>query len=128
MQSTATKVLPDLVVSDLKVERCLPLRADAELRQGESLDKAARRIIRRKPCGPDLNWQALRILPATAAAWIHQQVAEPPGAAAVRQTEVYEPHLIPASCRQSRENFIQSGHFPSHFGRQNYLTDSSIFW
>src|SRR5579862_9358080 len=98
IQSSPAKVYPDFVVSGFEVERCLTTRADAESRQRKSLDKALRRVIRRKPGGPHLHRHALRISRAAAATGIHQQVTEPPCAAAVRQSQAHKPHLIPARC------------------------------
>src|ERR1700739_4026233 len=99
IQSSPAKVFSNFVASGFEVERRLTSTADAESRHRKSLDKAPRRIIGRKPCSPNLHRHALRISRAAAAARIHQQVAEPPGTAAVGQSQAKKPHFIPARYR-----------------------------
>ena len=89
----------DPLVADSEVERGLASGAEIKTIQGKSLNEGLRLAFGRKPRGPDLNWLPARISGAPAAARIHQQIPEPPGSAAVRQSHAKKPDFVTAPRR-----------------------------
>jgi hypothetical protein len=109
-QVSAAGRLPDSVGTDSKVERILPRGANVEIVQRKSLNKAPRLIIARKPGGPHLDRHSARVVWATAASRIHQQISKPPGPVTVRQSETNKPNFITAARRQRGISFVQGLH------------------
>lgn len=83
-QPSPAEVLSNGIVSDLQAEWILTLGAEMEIFQPKSLNEALRSSICWKPGGPHLNRHSLGMPGTTTSPWIHQQVAEPPCAGAIR--------------------------------------------
>ena len=88
----------------------LPSSAELEAMQGKTLNKAVRFAFRWKPRGPHLNRHPTRVLWATAAARIHEQISEPPCSGIVRQSQANKPNLISSTSRETRIDFVQAFH------------------
>jgi hypothetical protein len=77
-----------------KVKGKLPVRAEFQGSRGVALDESLRFASAREPRRPNLDGHAGGIRAAAVASGIHQQVAEPPCAAAVGQSATQKPDLI----------------------------------
>src|SRR5579872_6939256 len=110
VQAAAAGVLRDGVLRNRKIEWAAAAGAELQSRQRETLDETLRLTCSRKPSGPYLDRQAGRIARAAAPPGIHQQIAKPPGAAAIGQAEAHEPHLVAAAHGQRGVNPVQCGH------------------
>ena len=100
----------DSIVADSKVKWILSSRAELQTLQGKSLNEGLRLPVLRKPRGPDLRRHRLRVSRAAASPWIHQQISEPPGSFAVRQSDPHKPDFVTASRRQSGKYFVEGLH------------------
>src|SRR5271165_165749 len=110
MQLAAAEVLADFVFGDTEVEGVLPSGAELKALQRESLNKTLWLGISRKPCRPDLNRHAARVSGTTASSRIHQQIAEPPGAATIGQPHAKKPNFVAAAGGERGINFVQGLH------------------
>lgn len=110
IQLSAAGILIDCVVCNLKVEWALTLRTQAKLRYRKSLNETPRFSCSWKPSCPDLNRMSYRMPGTTTQTGIQQQVAKPPGAAAVSEAQAQKPDFIAASRRQGGENFVEGIH------------------
>ena len=125
LQTTAAGVFVNPVVADLEEERAPAPLTEAEIRQRETLNKALRLAIPRKPRGPNLNRHSAWMQGASAAAGVHEQITKPPRAAAIGQAKPQEPDLIAAAGGQGREDLIQIGHADRIHRRSTHLAPSS---
>ena len=80
------------------------------------LDERLRRAASREPGRPDLHGGCAWEAGTAVASWIRQEVAQPPGARIVGQTEAQEPRLIAAAHAEPGERQIQRSH-PSSLER-----------
>ena len=99
-QRAAAGAVFDSIVTDSEVEWGLTSSADIKTFKRKSLNEALRLRFRRKPCGPDLNRHPAWISGAPAPSSIHQQIAEPPRSAAVRQPYAQKPDFVTATRRE----------------------------
>ena len=81
----AAGVLVDFITGNPQVKGILPSRAQVQTFKGKFPDEALRFRFMWKPGGPDLDWKTARVSLAAASPGIHEQIAKPPGAAAIRQ-------------------------------------------
>ena len=110
LQTSAARTLVDRVLSNLKIEPALSLRAETKPFQRITLDEALRLSVSRKPGCPDLHRHSRRIAGTAVAPRIGQEIAEPPCAASIGEAEPDEPDLVTASSRESGKDFIESLH------------------
>src|ERR1700757_2387136 len=94
IQSSSTGILINIVAGDLKVKWRLLSAAEIQSFQRESLDEALRLATRGEPCCPNLNRHPARVSSAATSPGIHQQITEPPCAAAVWQSHSNKPNFI----------------------------------
>ena len=92
-------VFSNRIATDPKVKRAPAFLTDVDSIQRKALNKALRIGSRWEPCCPHLDRQAFCVSLTTASAGIHQQIAEPPCAATIRQSETKKPHLVAPSHR-----------------------------
>lgn len=103
-------VFVDSIVADSKVKWILSSRAEFQTLQGKSFNEGLRLPVRWKPRGPHLRRHRLRVSRAAASPWIHQQISEPPGSFAMRQSDSHKPDFVPASRRQRGKDFVEGLH------------------
>ncbi len=86
----------DATFGNVKVEGKFTGPRQLQSVRGIAHNKSLRLALSRKPCRPNLHRQARRLRAAPISPRIHQQIAEPPGAASIRQSATQEPHLVSA--------------------------------
>lgn len=107
MQAPSAAVFVDGVIPNLEMKWTAVSCAELEGIQGESLNEGAGLFVRWEPGGPHLDRRSQRIPNATISPRIQQQIAEPPGAAAIGETEADEPGFIAPARREGREDSIE---------------------
>ena len=96
LQCAPTGVLFDDIVIVSKGER-LSFSAQLELFNRPALNPGSWFGVAGKPGGPYLYGHTLRIVVTTGAAGVQEQIAKPPGAAAVSKRQANKPHFITAA-------------------------------
>ncbi len=100
LQVPPAGILAHFVVANSEMKWILSSRAQIKTFKGKSLNEAQRFFIPRKPGGPNLDWHPARVTRAAAPSRIHQQISEPPGPDAVRQSQTNKPDFVTASGRE----------------------------
>ncbi len=93
-------ILADFVVAKSEMKWILSSHAEVKTFKGKSLNEALRFSIPWKPGGPNLDWHPARVTRAAASSRVHQQISEPPGPTAVRQSQTNEPDFVPPPGRE----------------------------
>jgi len=101
-QPSPAGALSDFLGTDAEVERILFSGAEIQTSPGKSLNETLRFSILRKPRRPHLDGHPARVAGATAPTRIHQQIAEPPRPAALRQSQTNKPDFVTAAGREGR--------------------------
>ena len=109
-QGASAAILFDHIAAVSKMKWSLAARAKLQTLRRKSLNEALRLSVPRKPSSPNLNRHPARVFGATVAPRIHHQIAEPPGATPIRQSQTNKPDFVAAARRKSGENFIQGLH------------------
>jgi len=122
-QPTTAGILIDGVVRDGKLKGRSTLGTELKSAERETLDEAFRFCVSRKPCCPDLDRHTQGVASATVSARIQQQIAEPPGAAAVGKAKAEEPNLVSAPNRERRVGMVEC----VQFCRRQRMQDSKEF-
>lgn len=107
---SATLVFGDTICARFKRKRTAATRAEAKFLQGETLNPGFRFSQTGKPGGPDLHRLSARFLAAPATPRASQQIAQPPRAAAIGETEPQEPHFVPPPHGKLGKRFVECLH------------------
>ena len=107
VEAAATGTLSDPVLADFEMKGISTAHAQTEFRKRKALGKTLWLTRAREPRGPDLYRSASRIGHTSRASGIHQQIAKPPGAAAIRQCQTQKPHLVAPTHREPRVGFVE---------------------
>ena len=113
VMSTRAQVSPaaaflDAVFCGAKMKGNVSWRTQTHLVGGDVNDEALRDGIFRKPRDPDLK-KAARKRVRLESVLVHQQIAEPPGSAVIRQAATYEPHFVAAAHFRIAADNVESG-------------------
>ena len=109
-QRSPAGVFLDSTAVHPKIKWTLLSGADMQVVQRKPSNEALRLALKRKIRSPHLYRHALRISRATEPPWIHQQIAKPPGAAAVHQPDTNKPHFVATAGGERGIDFVQSPH------------------
>ena len=102
-------IFVDAVVSDATVKRELETAGQVELVGGETLNEGLWFVIAREPGGPDLDGHVRVFCRAAVSAEIHQEITEPPGAAAVGEAATDKPNFVATVHGEGRVDGVEGG-------------------
>src|SRR5207245_2041506 len=109
-KSPAALILGDSILPGRKQQRAGASRAKAKILERKSLNPALCFSFAGEPSGPDLNWLLQRLAATPIAARTAEQIAEPPCAAAISETEPQKPHFVTTTHRELRERLVECFH------------------
>src|SRR5690349_7535960 len=107
LDGSSTRSFISGVVPDLEMEWTLRSCAQSKVVGWKSFNEGFGLPISRKPCCPNLDGHALRLLRASSAAQMHKKVSEPPSPTVVSQAETKEPYFVATPHRSSREYCVE---------------------
>src|SRR6266581_4832147 len=111
-ETPAALILSDSIFTKREKEGAGTALAQTRVFERKSLNPSLRFSLTGEPGRPNLRRLAARIVPTSVPARTAQQVTEPPGTAAIGQTEPQKPYLITSAHRELREGLVERFHGP----------------